>query len=68
MNRGPSGRHITTSTVGGERVQAFLPQPLPPQPPLQIDGPLRDRLDQAMLNLGRLDSVTTLLPDTRLFL
>ena len=68
MSRGPSGRFVTTSTVGGERVRAFLPNPLPPKPPLHVDGDLRDRLDQAMLNLGRLDSVTTLLPDTRLFL
>ena len=68
MSRGSSGRYVTTSTIGGERVRAFLPNPLPPKPPLHIDGLLRDRLDQAMLNLGRLDSVTTLLPDTRLFL
>lgn len=68
MSRGPSGRYVTTSTVGGERVRAFLPHPLPPKPPLHIDGPLRDQLDQAILNLGRLDSVTVLLPDTRLFL
>lgn len=68
MSRGPSGRYVTTSTVGGERVRAFLPNPLPPRPPLHIDGPLRDQLDQAILNLGRLDSVTVLLPDTHLFL
>jgi hypothetical protein len=29
---------------------------------------LRDKLDAALLALGRLDSVTTLLPDTQLFL
>jgi Fic family protein len=68
MSRGPSGRYVTTSTVGGERVRAFLPNPLPPRPPLQVDGPLRDKLDQAILNLGRLDSVMVLLPDTHLFL
>jgi Fic family protein len=54
--------------VGAERVRAFVPHPLPPEPPLAIDGALRDRLDTALLALGRLDSVTTLLPDTRLFL
>lgn len=68
MPRGPSGRYFTTSTVGGEHVRAFVPHPLPPSPPLAIDPDLRDRLDSALLSLGRLDSVSTLLPDTRLFL
>lgn len=66
--RGPTGRYETTSVVGGERVKAFIPEPLPPNPPLRIDAALRDRLDAALLALGRLDSVTTLLPDTHLFL
>ena len=68
MHRGLSGNYATTSTVGGERVRAFVPRPLPPEPPLAIEPPLRDRLDQALLALGRLDSVTALLPDTSLFL
>ena len=66
--RGPTGRYETTSVVGGERVKAFIPAPLPPEPPLQIDAALRDKLDAALLAVGRLDSVTTLLPDTHLFL
>lgn len=68
MNRGSTGRYQTVSTVGGEQVRAFIPASLPPEPPLAIDGALRDLLDGALLALGRLDSVTTLLPDTRLFL
>lgn len=68
MRRGPTGRYQTISTVGGERVRAFLPAPLPPTPPLDIDATLRERLDNALLALGRLDSVTMLLPDTHLFL
>lgn len=68
MKRGLTGHYVTTSTVGGERVRAFVPDPLPPKPPLTIDSQLRDRLDSALLDLGRLDSVTTLLPDTQLFL
>jgi Fic family protein len=47
---------------------AFVPASLPPNPPLQIDTDLRDKLDRAHLALGRLDSVTTLLPDTHYFL
>jgi Fic family protein len=68
MFRGPTGRYVTTATVGGEPVRAFVPSPLPPDPPLQVDPSVRERLDAALLALGRLDSVTTLLPDTQLFL
>lgn len=68
MKRGSTGRFRTTSVVQGERVRAFIPAPLPCRPPLAIDGVLRDRLDEAILNLGRLDSVSALLPDPHLFL
>ncbi|HEX2167411.1 MAG TPA: Fic family protein [Longimicrobiales bacterium] len=64
----PTGRYVTTSIAGGERVKAFLPSPLPPGQPLGIDSALQDKLDRAHLALGRLDSVTTLLPDTHVFL
>jgi len=67
MKRGATGEWVTISTVG-EPVRAFLPKPLPPSPPVQIEGTLRSSLDEALLALGRLDSVTTLLPDTALFL
>ena len=36
--------------------------------PLELVGPPRELVDQALLALGRLDSVSTLLPDTALFL
>ncbi len=68
MKREPTGRYQVISTAGGERVRAFIPKPLPPRPPLLIEGELRERLDRALIALGRLDSVTTLLPDTHLFL
>lgn len=67
MNRGTTGRYITT-TVAGEQVRAFVPAPLPPDPPLSIGGPLQQQLEQAHLALGRLDSLATLLPGTGLFL
>jgi Fic family protein len=60
------GRYVETS-VGGERVRAFVPPPLPPAPPLQIE-PLLGRLSAADRALGRLDGVTLLLPDKALFL
>jgi Fic family protein len=67
MERSLQGHYVTRSTVG-ERVQAFVPSPLPPDPPLVWSPELRERFDQALLALGRLDSVSILLPDTSLFL
>lgn len=58
---------MTVSTVG-EKVQAFVPAPLPPSPAIDWTPELRNRFDQALLALGRLDSVSVLLPDTSLFL
>ncbi len=58
---------MTISTVG-EKAQAFVPAPLPPRPPIDWTPELRGKFDQALLALGRLDSVSTLLPDTSLFL
>jgi Fic family protein len=60
------GRHEVTA-VGGERVRAFIPPPLPPVPPIEL-GPLLGLLDRANQALGRLDGVASILPDTPLFL
>ena len=68
MKRGATGSYIKTSVLGGEAVKAFVPNPLPPDPALELGPELRDELDSAHLSLGRLDSVTTLLPDPGLFL
>jgi Fic family protein len=67
MKRELQGRYVTKSTVG-EKAQAFVPAPLPPRPPIDWTPELRSKFDQALLALGRLDSVSTLLPDTSLFL
>jgi len=67
MKRAKTGRYITISTVG-EKVKAFVPDALPPNPLLEISGELQDLLDKALLALGRLDSISMLLPDTSLFL
>ena len=67
MQRGEIGSYDVTS-VGVERVRAFVPLPLPPQPPLVLDGSLQQLLEAAVLALGRLDGVSTLLPDEALFL
>jgi Fic family protein len=68
VQRRPTGNYEAISTVGDEPARAFIPRPLPPDPPLVIEDTLRDALDKALLALGRLDGVTALLPDTRLFL
>ena len=49
-------------------VRPCPPAPLPPKPHLAFDGRLQQILEQTLLALGRLDSITTLLPDTGLFL
>jgi len=67
MKRELQGRYVTISTVG-EKARAFVPAPLPPHPPIDWTPELRSKFDQALLALGRLDSVSTLLPDTSLFL
>ena len=67
MHRGENGSYEVTS-VGGERVRAFVPAPLPPKPVLVLEGSLQQVLESAVLALGRLDGVSTLLPDEELFL
>jgi len=67
MKRELQGYYKPISTVG-EKVRAFIPAPLPPSPPIEWTPQLREKFDQAHLALGRLDSVTKLLPDTALFL
>jgi Fic family protein len=67
MERGATGRFDVTR-VGGEEVRVFVPKPLPPEPPLELSGGRQRLLERATLALGRLDSVTTLLPDPQLFL
>jgi Fic family protein len=67
MERGPTGR-FEVLRVGGEEVRAFVPNPLPPEPPLDLSGGRQRLLERATLALGRLDSIATLLPDPQLFL
>ena len=67
MRREPTGEYRIT-IVGGEAVRSFVPKPLPPEPPL-VFTPQRQRLlERATLALGRLDSISLLLPDPDIFL
>ena len=67
MRRGSTGHYKITS-VGGEQVQAFIPHPLPPNPPVDLFNARQRLLERATLALGRLDSITLLLPEPNIFL
>jgi Fic family protein len=47
--------------------RAFVPAPLPPEPPLDLAGRLRERLSEADYALGRLDGAVLTLPNPDLF-
>ncbi len=59
--------HWVTISTAGEKVKAYVPPPLPPKPPIRMDK-LHPLLDSANRALGHLDGVTSILPDTPLFL
>lgn len=67
MKRELQGHYVTISTVG-EKARAFVPAPLPPKPAIEWTPELRSKFDQAWLSIGRLDSISTFLPDISLFL
>jgi len=67
MRRDATGRTLT-SLAGSETIRAFIPDPLPPVPSLELNGPRQAVLERATLALGRLDSIGLLLPDPQLFL
>lgn len=62
MHRGEIG-HYSETTVHSEVVRAFIPNPLPPQPPIDLAGPLQQLVESAALALGGLDVVSSILPD-----
>lgn len=64
MERGPTGILLPISFVG-EKCSAFVPNSLPPLPPVLWSHPHSER---ATVALGRLAGVTSLLPDPQLFL
>ncbi len=67
MKRKITGKYEIT-TVGGESIRAFIPEPLPPEPPVDLTDARQRLLERATLALGRLDSITLLFPDPGLFL
>ncbi|MEL6703805.1 MAG: Fic family protein [Bacteroidota bacterium] len=61
----PTGTYRSL-TAGGETVRAFIPDPLPPE--LELGSADYDLMERANRALGRLDGISTLLPDRELFL
>jgi len=61
-----TGRYVECSKAF-DPFFAFVPYPLPPDPPLILDDEMCDLMEKANRALGRLDGVTSLLPDTYLF-
>lgn len=59
-----TGNVITTPTG----YQAFVPNRLPPDPPLQMDDEMQYLLSAADRKLGRLDGIIRILPNPDLFL
>ncbi len=60
------GRYVL-KTFENEKVRAFVPPPLPPDPAVRLDG-LQVLLEQANQAVGRLDGLASLLPDLSLFI
>jgi len=58
-----AGRFVTQS----EGYAAFIPKPLPPDPPLALDASLLSLLEEAVGELGRLDGVAKVIPDPDFF-
>jgi Fic family protein len=60
--------HYVSSTLSGERVRAFIPPPLPPGLQELDLSSLQAILAEANQAVGRLDGMTSALPDLKLFL
>jgi Fic family protein len=62
-----AGRFVT-QIHGPEGFAAFVPAPLPPDPPIHWDSELHDLLEIANRGLGRLDGAMLVAPNPDLFL
>jgi Fic family protein len=67
-NASATRSRYVTSTVSGERVRAFVPAPLPPGTRALDLASLQTILAEANQAIGRLDGLTSALPDLKLFL
>ncbi|MCF8050562.1 MAG: Fic family protein [Desulfobacterales bacterium] len=67
MKRKLQGHYVTVSTAG-EKVRAFVPSPLPPRPPIEWSPELRTKFDAAHVAIGKLDGISTFLPEISILL
>lgn len=66
-SRSPRLGTYAVTDSGGEKVRAFVPPPLPPEPPVEMRRFL-GLLEQANQALGRLDGLASVLPDLSLLI
>ena len=62
-----TGKLISQTGESGD-YWAYLPAPLPPDPPLELSGDLLQLMDQANRALGRLDGISQAWPNSGHFL
>lgn len=62
MRRGPTGKYETVSERG-QRFSTFVPEPLPPEPPVVMDGPLLATFADALTAIGGLNTLSINLPN-----
>jgi Fic family protein len=68
VSASPRGGKLVVQQKCPEGYSAFIPNPLPPNPPLQYDDKMMYLLERANRALGRLDGCTYTLPNPELFL
>ena len=61
------GKYVKSSIIDGESFDSYIPNILPPKPPIEMDE-IYPLLDKANTALGRLDGISMILPDPSLFL
>lgn len=64
----PRSGRMVIQQKGADGYSAFVPNPLPPNPPLQIDDEMSRLMEMANRALGRLDGCAYTLPNPNLFL
>ena len=59
---------LITQQSGPDGYKSFVPSPLPPDPPLKYDEEMNNLVESANRALGRLDSITSILPNPKMFM
>lgn len=67
MKRGIQGQ-LLVQRMPVEPYAAYVPRPLPPDPPVEMNSGLTDVLERANRAIGRLDGLSVLIPDISLFI